>query len=202
MPMPPLRPQHWLVFALVAVLFFGWGVWLMQARQGEPLPWMAEWQERLLAPLAEDRLTLAALSEEVEGELWLQPRLDEPRLLYRGQVGDADELWLLEAELALSDRERASLTKATGLRPTDAEQPLSRQVSDELGSHAIAILRLKPEAPMAAERLVASLGQPRLRLQLAEGEAWVYPDLGLTAHLRDDEVVLLHSVPRRALQQH
>ncbi|EKA51775.1 hypothetical protein PABE177_0401, partial [Pseudomonas aeruginosa ATCC 700888] len=49
--------------------------------------------------------------------------------------------------------------------------------------------------------LRASLGQPRLRLQLAQGEAWVYPQLGLTAHLPDDDLRLMLAVPRQALEK-
>ena len=52
---------------------------------------------------------------------------------------------------------------------------------------------------VAAADLSASLGEPRLRLQLQEGEAWVYPQLGLTAHLRGEQLQLLRAVPRRLL---
>ncbi|RMS64203.1 hypothetical protein ALP65_02437 [Pseudomonas aeruginosa] len=41
----------------------------------------------------------------------------------------------------------------------------------------------------------------RLRLQLAQGEAWVYPQLGLTAHLPDDDLRLMLAVPRQALEK-
>lgn len=201
MSLPALRPLHWLLFALVALAFFAWGVWLMRAPERvEPLPWLAEWQAPLLTPLAEDRLTLSGLSAAVAGELWLQPRPAGPRLLYRAEL-DGGGAWRLEAELALSERERASLMSAAGLGPQDAEQPLSRQLAEQLGRHAVSALSLKPLQPVPAERLLASLGQPRLRLELAEGEAWVYPQQGLTAHLQGDELQLLRVVPRRALQQ-
>jgi len=200
MSLPALRPLHWLLFALLALAFFAWGVWLMRAPERvEPLPWLAEWQAPLLTPLAEDRLTLSGLSAAVAGELWLQPRPDGPRLLYRAELDG--ESWRLEAELALSEAERASLMSAASLGPQDAEQPLSRQLVEQLARHGVVGLTLKPLQPVPAERLLASLGQPRLRLELAEGEAWVYPQQGLTAHLRDDRVELLRAVPRRALQQ-
>jgi hypothetical protein len=38
-------------------------------------------------------------------------------------------------------------------------------------------------------------------LELAEGQAWVYPELGMTAHLRDDELYFLYAVPRHLLKQ-
>lgn len=198
MSFPALRPLHWLLFALVALAFFAWGVWLMRApARVEPLPWLVEWQAPLLTPLADDRLTLSGLRAAVAGELWLQPRAAGPRLLYRAEWAG----WQLEAELALSEAERASLMTALDLGPQDAEQPLSRQLVEQLGRHAVAALNLKPLQSLPPERLLASLGQPRLRLELAEGEAWVYPQQGLTAHLLGDEVQLLRVVPRRALEQ-
>jgi hypothetical protein len=199
--MPPLRPLHWFVFALVGVLFFAWGVWLMQVRQVQPLPWLLDWRGQVLEPLAEDRLDLAALARAAEGELWLQSRLDGPRLLYRAELQGDGLSWQVEAELALSREQRDSLAEAVGTKAGEAEQPLSRQLREDLGSQLIATLTLKPAEAFASERLIASFGQPRLLLELAEGQAWVYPQQGLTVHLRDDEVQLLHAVPRRALRQ-
>ena len=200
--MPPLRAQHWLVFAAVALLFFAWGAWLMRPpTPAEPLPWLSEWQTRVLTPLADDRLSLARLRDEVVGELWLQQRLDGPRLLYRGQWQADGEPWTLEAELALSEAERDSLVAAQGTNAQGAEQPLSEQLLAQMSSHAIASLVLKPQAEVAVERLVGNLGQPRLRLELDEGQAWVYPELGLTLHTEDDRLRLLQAMPRRALQR-
>lgn len=200
--MPPLRAQHWLVFAAVALLFFAWGAWLTRPpTPAAPLPWLDEWQARVLTPLADDRLSLARLQDEVVGELWLQPSLDGPRLLYRGQWQADGEPWALEAELALSEAERDSLVAAQGANAQGAEQPLSEQLLAQLGSHAIASLVLKPQAEVAVERLVGSLGQPRLRLELDEGQAWVYPELGLTLHIQDERLSVLRAVPRKALQQ-
>ncbi|WP_137885946.1 hypothetical protein [Pseudomonas sp. 2FE] len=203
MSMPPLRLQHWLLFALVALLFFAWGGWLMRAPDKvAPLAGLAEWQSQLLTPLAEDRLTLTRLSAAAAGELWLQPRVDGPRLLYRAQLAAAGEAWRLEAELALTDSERASLMAATRLGLKDAEQPLGQQLLAQLGQHALTTLTLTPLQPVSGERVAASLGQPRLRLELAEGEAWVYPQQGLTAHVQGDQLQLLRVVPRRVLEQH
>lgn len=198
MKMPPLRLQHGLLFAAVALLFFAWGAWLVRPPQPvEPLPWLGEWQREVLAPLADDRLRLARLSERVDGELWLHGA----RLLYRGQWQAGGEPWALEAELRLSEAERDSLVAAAGPGVKASEQPLGGQLVAELGQHAVLGLSLRPHAELAAERLAASLGQPRLRLELAEGQAWVYPELGLTLHLDDDRLRLLHAVPRQAPQR-
>ena len=202
MKMPPLRAQHGLVFAAVALLFFAWGAWLVRSPQpAAPLPWLGEWQREVLAPLADDRLSLAGLRAKVDGELWLQPRLDGARLLYRGEWQAGGEVWALEAELALSEAERDSLMAAAGLGAKDAEQPLGGQLVAELGRHAVIGLSLRPHGELAAERLAATLGQPRLRLELATGQAWVYPKLGLTAHTEDEQLRLLHVVPRHLLRQ-
>ncbi|WP_332821510.1 hypothetical protein [Pseudomonas sp.] len=202
MNMPPLRAQHGLIFVAVALLFFAWGAWLMRPQPvPAPLPWLAEWQAAVLVPLADNRLSLAMLRAQVEGELWLQPRLDGSRLLYRADWQASGEPWALEAELELDEAERASLMAAAGVGASDDEQPLGRQLLAELGTHAVVGLTLKPQQAVAAERLLSSIGQPRLRLELGEGQAWVYPEAGLTAHTADEQLLLLQVVPRHALGQ-
>lgn len=202
MKLPPIRPQHWLIFAVVAALFFAWGAWLMRPQPpAQPLPWLAQWQTQVLAPLADDRLSLVHLKGAVEGELWLQPNLDGARLLYRGELQDGDEKWSLEAEVGLDKAERESLLAAAGLKPTDKEQPLGSQLLVSLANRPIIALTLLPPAPLDAARLAASIGQPRLTLELAQGQAWVYPELGMTAHLQDEELYFLYAVPRHLLEQ-
>ena len=199
----PLGPMQWLVFAVVALLFFAWGAWLVRGPQpAEPLPWLAEWQTQVLTPLADEQLRLAQLNALAVGELWLQPRQDGARLLYRGEWLAEGEAWRLEAELALSEAERDSLMAAAGLDGDDAEQPLAAALLAQLGQHGILGLTLEPQSSVAAERLAVSLGQPRLRLQLDEGEVWVYPQLGLSAQVQDDQLHLLQALPRRALSAH
>jgi hypothetical protein len=198
--LPPLGPRHWLVFAAVALLFFAWGAYLVRTPQpDEPLPWLAEWQAQVLEPLADERLRLAELSVLVAGELWLQPRPQGARLLYRSEWLAAGAPWRLEAELALSEGERSSLMAAAGLGAEDAEQPLAAQLVAQLGGHGIVALSLEPQDAVPVARLASSLGQPRLRLQLVEGEAWVYPQLGLTAHADGERLRVLQAVPQRVL---
>lgn len=202
MKLPPIRPQHWLIFAVVAALFFAWGAWLMRPQPpAQPLPWLAQWQTQVLAPLADDRLSLVHLKGALDGELWLQPNLDGARLLYRGELQDGDEKWSLEAEVGLDKAERESLLAAAGLKPTDKEQPLGSQLLVSLANRPIIALTLLPPAPLDAARLAASIGQPRLTLELAQGQAWVYPELGMTAHLQDEELYFLYAVPRHLLEQ-
>ncbi|MBF3117073.1 hypothetical protein HKT27_38880, partial [Pseudomonas aeruginosa] len=109
--------------------------------------------------------------------------------------------WQVEGELGLSAEEQLSLQRASALQPGSAPQPLSAGLEGQLGDKPIVALSMIPEGRVGAERLLASLGQPRLRLQLAQGEAWVYPQLGLTAHLPDDDLRLMLAVPRQALEK-
>lgn len=202
MSMPPLRVQHGLLFALLAGLFFAWGAWLMRGPQAPtPLPWLAGWQTRVLPPLVEERLSLAALSAQVEGELWLQPQAAEQgaRLLYRGALRDEEALWQVQAEVQLSDAERASLVKAVGL--AGEEQPLSVQMVGQLARQPIDSVQFTAPPSVPAERVAATLGQPRLRLPLPEGEAWVYPQWGLTVRVQDEVVLSLQALPKRAMQR-
>lgn len=196
----PLKAQHWLVFLVVAVLFFAWGAWLMRSSDVHPVANLQQWRDALLQPLAEDELTLRDLRAMTGGELWLEPRLDGARLTYRATLEGEEGEWALQAELALSQGQRDSLMAAQGLKPGDAELALDESLVDQMAAFAIASLNLSAPQALASERLAASLGQPRLTLELADGQAWVYPQWGLTVHLRGDDVALLHAVPRKAFR--
>ena len=196
----PLKAQHWLIFALVAALFFAWGAWLMRSSEVEPVAHLQQWRDALLQPLAEDELMLREVRAVAPGELWLEPRLDGARLSYRATLEGEEGEWLLQAELVLSQGQRDSLMAAQGLKPGDADTVLDDSLSEQMAGFAIASLTLQAPDALASERLATSLGQPRLTLELADGQAWVYPQWGLTVHLRGDEVELLHAVPRKAFR--
>ena len=196
----PLKAQHWLIFALVAVLFFAWGAWLMRSTEVEPVANLQQWRDTLLQPLAEDELTLRDVQASAPGELWLEPRLDGARLVYRAPLEGEEGEWSLEAELRLSREQRDSLMTAQGLKAGDSEQVLGQPLVDQMAGFSIASLNLNAPQALASERLAVSLGQPRLTLELVDGQAWVYPQWGLTVHLRGDEVALLHAVPRQAFR--
>lgn len=105
----------------------------------------------------------------------------------------------MQAEVQLSSAERASLVKAVGL--AREEQPLSAQMVGQLARQPIESVAFTAPPSVPAERVAATLGQPRLRLPLPEGEAWVYPQWGLTVRVQDDVVLTLHAVPKRAMQR-
>jgi len=198
----PLKVQHWLIFALVAALFFAWGAWLMRSAEVEPVANLQQWRDVLLQPLAEDELMLREVQAVAPGELWLEPRLDGARLSYRATLEGEEGEWLLQAELVLSQGQgqRDSLMAAQGLKPGDADTVLDDSLSEQMAGFAIASLTLQAPDALASERLASSLGQPRLTLELADGQAWVYPQWGLTVHMRGDDVALLHAVPRKAFR--
>lgn len=202
MSLPPLRMQHWLLFVVIAVAFFAWGGWLMRGTgKPEALAGMDHWQQQILLPMADGKLSLGQLNEIAAGELWLKPRLDGPQLVFRSELAASGLRWTVEAVLVLNEREHTSLMAATGLKPTDPEQPLSTAMLAEMGQHALATLALRPQQPVTSEQVTASFGPPRLRLQLTEGEGWVYPMQGLTAHIENDHLLLLHVVPKSTLTQ-
>ena len=202
MSRPPLRPQHVLIIALVGVLFFAWGAWLMRERApAAALPWLAEFDTDVLTPLADDRLAVSQLPAAGVAELWLQPRLDGARLFYRTVLPGEGASWQLDAELDLSASERASLLAALDAAPGGAEQQLGRPLLEQMSRYRILNVQLLAPADQPAEAIASTLGAPRLRLELAEGQAWVYPERGLTVHTVDDQVRMLHAVPRKALKQ-
>ena len=198
-----LRPAHYLWFALLAAGSFLLAYLALRPQPpAEPLAEFKHWQAPLLQPLAEGRLNLAQLVDAAPGELWLQPRLEGPRLLYRAELAENGRTWAVEAELSLTTEQRQSLQQATAAQVADGEVPLGAGLRDELGPQTIAQLLIKPVAtPVAEATLLPTFGPPRLRLQLAEGDALVYPEQGLTVHLLDGQVQLLHWVPRAALKQ-
>lgn len=202
-PFASLRPAHYLWFALLAAGSFLLAYLALRPQPpAEPLAEFKHWQAPLLQPLAEGRLNLAQLVDAAPGELWLQPRLEGPRLLYRAELAENGRTWAVEAELSLTAEQRQSLQQATAAQVADGEVPLGAGLRDELGPQTIAQLLIKPVAtPVVEATLLPTFGPPRLRLQLAEGDALVYPEQGLTVHLLDGQVQLLHWVPRAALKQ-
>ncbi|MBT8767864.1 hypothetical protein [Metapseudomonas boanensis] len=201
MPMPTLRSSHLLLFVGVAVLFFSLAMWMNQAaREAEPLPWLVDWKAKVIEPLSDERLTLGELAGLAPGELWLQPISEGPRLAYRAEIDQGDDAWRLEAQLKLSESELESLAKAFG-EEVSTEQPLSAQLLEQMGAHQIASLNLVPMGEVQVDRLIASVGPPRLRLRTAEGEAWVYPQQGISVHVVDGKAQLLLLMPREALKR-
>ncbi|MBO3277968.1 hypothetical protein [Pseudomonas schmalbachii] len=197
--MPRLRPSHGLFFLVIAVLAFAIGLWF--ARSSAPLKppaWLADWQREVLAPLADDSLTLGQLHARQPGELWLTTDAEGAELSYRGELDTDEGAWRMEAELALSAEERNSLQQATGIAPGSPAQALSKQMLEQLSGKPVASIALAPTEDLAIGHLAAAFGQPRVTLQTDDGEAWVYPDRGLTLLHKDGALQWLRVVPRKA----
>ncbi|MGN5762713.1 hypothetical protein ACNQP2_29545, partial [Pseudomonas aeruginosa] len=55
--------------------------------------WLAHWQEQVLPTLADNALTLREQHDAVDGELWVDRRLDGVRLAFRGRRVGARGPW-------------------------------------------------------------------------------------------------------------
>ncbi|MBM7062382.1 hypothetical protein JQX08_16845 [Pseudomonas sp. UL073] len=199
---PALRRFRWLIY-LGVLLVCAWSLWQQwPQRPAAPLGWLQQWQSELIAPLAAETLTVQQLQAQVPGQLWLLPQGESgPRLVYRADWQDGELHGRVEVELALSDKERASLLAALGASAEAPEQALSDTLLEQLGAHHLATLLFKPDGELPAVRLTASLGAPRVRLGLPEGgEAWLYPEQGMTLFVAEERLRLLQVVPRRSFK--
>lgn len=200
--MPRIRPVHGIFFLVVAALAFVLGSWVARtSAPPKPPQWFGEWKERVFEPLAADHLSLGELQAQLPGELWLAASQDGPQLHYRGQLSTDEGLWHVEAELGLSAAEHASLARATGMQPGSKDQPLSAGLMRQLEDKPVIELALVPQEELAVGRLAVSLGDPRLRLQTDAGEAWVYPERGLTLMHKDGLLQWLRVAPRSTFEK-
>ena len=129
------RNTRWLFYLSLAVLTFVVGAWLVRTPEpARPLPWLADWQEQVLAPLADNALTLRQLHDAVDGELWVDPRLDGVRLAFRGRLlgdgGHATRSPEAGVELLF---DLLTLDDALGQRGRPSPEALSRAI-DRLSS--------------------------------------------------------------------
>lgn len=200
---PSLRRFRGLIY-LAVLLVCAWSLWQQwPQRSAAPVGWLQQWQSELFTPLAAGQLSVQTLRGVAPGGLWLAPKGEAgPRLLYRATWEHGDERWKLEAELALSDKERASVMDALDARPEQGDQLLGDNLLEQLGQHRLLSLYLKPEAETTDASLSATFGAPRARVALpAGGEAWVYPQAGLTLFFTEGRLDLLQVEPLPAKPQ-
>lgn len=69
------------------------------------------------------------------------------------------------------------------------------QVRAALVNEKITELNLIPTHKVSEQRMSASVGKPRLRLDLEQGYAWVYPQQGLTLYFQEGNLRLLEALP-------
>ncbi|TLX62611.1 hypothetical protein DN820_15175 [Stutzerimonas nosocomialis] len=196
--MLPFCPAHLLFFAILGVCCFALGLWLAFFRQGTPVAWLTELQGPLFEPMAAGQLTLQGLREQApEGALWVRREEGRVVLSYGGRLAAAEASLDLLGELQLEDHERASLAQASG---ADASpQRLAGTVVQAMSARRLADVVLTPAEPVPIRDLVASLGEPRMRYALGQGEGWFYPQRGMTLMVRDGTLDWLRVTPRAAL---
>ncbi|KAF1069993.1 MAG: hypothetical protein GAK45_00952 [Pseudomonas citronellolis] len=191
-----VRSRQGFVLVALAALLLAFGLWL--ARKAEPLPppaWLDDWQREVLEPLAEDRLSLGRLHAWHAGQLWLTHDRHGRQLEYRASLITPENTWSVVARLALSDAEQDSLERATGDGEDSRDQPLSQHLLKQLAGEEVAAVTVVPSQPTNMGRVLISFGSPRLRLNTAQGEAWVYPKQGLTLMHRGGSLLWLRAVP-------
>ncbi|MBA1273703.1 hypothetical protein [Stutzerimonas azotifigens] len=198
MPRLPFRPAHLLFFALLGVSCFALGLWLAFSRQAVPVAWLAELHDPLLEPMAAGQLTLQRLREQAPGgELWVQREGERIVLSYRARLAAADISLGLQGKLQLDDKERAGLAQASGV--DDSPKLLADTLIQAMSARQLVDMILMPAEPVEARDLVASLGEPRMRYALGQGEGWFYPQRGMTLLVRDGALSWLRITPRAAL---
>ncbi len=196
--MSPFRPARLLFFAVLGLSCFALGLWLAFFRAGVPVAWLTELQAPLLEPMAAGRLTLQSLREQApEGRLWVQREEGRVVLSYRARLDAAGASLSLQGELQLSEHERASLARASGAGASPQE--LAVTVLHAMSSRQLESMVLTPAEPVATRDLVASLGEPRMRYALGQGEGWFYPQRGMTLMVGDGTLGWLRIAPRAAL---
>lgn len=180
--------------AVAAALWF-----LRPTPEIEPEP-VRDWswlEQELLEPVAGEQMTLAQL-QQYPGSLWLQVRPDASRLLYRAEFERAAVQWRLQAEVSTTAGELQRLRRE--LQLDNAERQLQAEQVPHFVGHSVASLWLNSTPKLSADAWQVSAGEPRLRLQMPEGQAWVYPPRGLTAHVEDGQIILIQQVPARAMR--
>lgn len=178
------------------------GIWLLQWRQSEAPQAITEWsawQESLLQPVAEERLTLGQLAAVAgAGQLWVRALPGHSALLYRGTLG-AD--WVLEGRIDATPEEISGWVSEAGVVDEAGLQSLPAGRLGELAERQVTLINLKPDSSVADKDLEATLGMPRLRLEMSDGVAWLYPQQGITAHFAEQQLVLLQVVPAGRFRQ-
>lgn len=100
------RSTRWLLYPSLVALILVVGARLARMPEpAQPLPWPIDWQEQVLAPLADNALTLHQLYGTVGDELWVNPRLDGVRLTSCGRLLGNSGPWQVKGELDLSVEE-------------------------------------------------------------------------------------------------
>lgn len=181
------------LFSLVVIGLFALGSWIVQQREPEPLQWQERYQTSIWTPLREGELKLADVDAPLGiGRLWMVSVEDEPLLVSRYMLESDDLSWRVQAVIGLDAQRTESLVQAQDWQAGMRDQSVSPSVGAALAGQPVERISLIPSEPVNVERIMATFGQPDVRMDVSEGnQAWVYGRTGVVVAVSGDEA---HSI--------
>lgn len=180
------------LFTVVILAFYAFGYWQSRPETPEPMQWLARYQVSLLTPLHEQQLTLGGAGEALgHGTLWMISSEGQPLLVSRYTMESDDLSWRVQAVIGLTPEQTDSLVQAQAWQPDLPDQPINSAVGDALKDRKVVRLSLIPNEPMSLAQVQGTFGNPDLRLPVSEGEAWVYPKVGVVVAVGEEQA---HSI--------
>ena len=177
------------LMSLVVIALYFLVTWIMDQREPVPMEWLGRYEQSIWAPLREGELTLAGVDTPLGvGRLWMISVEDEPLLVSR-YVLQSDELnWRLQAVIELEPERMDSLIQAQDWKPGMRDQSVSPAVGTALSSQSVERVSLIPSEPVPVKRIVATLGEPDMRMDVSEGKtAWVYGRTGVVVAVSGEQ---------------
>ncbi|WP_339848033.1 hypothetical protein [uncultured Halopseudomonas sp.] len=181
------------LFSLVVIGLFALGSWIMDQREPEPMQWLGRYEQSIWTPLREGELVLASVDAPLGiGRLWMISVEDEPLLVSRYVMQSDDLNWRLQAVITLDAQRTESLVKAQDWQPGMRDQSVSPSVGAALAGQPVERVSLIPSEPVSVQRIIATLGEPDMRMDVSEGnQAWVYGRPGVVVAVSGEEA---HSI--------
>lgn len=177
------------LMSLVVIALYFLVTWVMDQREPEPMEWLGRYEQSIWTPLREGELSLADVDAVLgTGRLWMISVEDEPLLVSR-YVLQSDELnWRLQAVIELEPERMDSLIQAQDWEPGMRDQSVSPSVGAALAGQPVERVSLIPSEPVAVKRLIATLGEPEMRMDVSEGnKAWVYGRIGVVVAVSGEQ---------------
>lgn len=181
------------LFSLVVIGLFLLGSWIVQQREPEPMQWQERYQQSIWGPLREGELNLADVDAPLGiGRLWMISVEDEPLLVSRYSMQSDDLNWRVQAVIKLDAQRTESLVQAQDWTAGMRDQSVSPSVGAALAGESVERISLIPSEPVAVKRIVATLGEPDMRMDVSAGnQAWVYGRVGAVVAVSGDQA---HSI--------
>lgn len=181
------------LFSLVVIGLFALGSWIVQQREPAPLEWQERYQASIWTPLREGELKLADVDAPLGiGRLWMVSVEEVPLLVSRYMLESDDLSWRVQAVIGLDAQRTESLVQAQDWQAGMRDQSVSPSVGVALAGQPVERISLIPSEPVNVERIIATFGQPDMRMDVSEGnQAWVYGRTGVVVAVSGDEA---HSI--------